>query len=103
MDRHHSNLVISQSLLDGVFKKIDSPMGRELVSTLVRVGDDIDSAIDKLAYEYKYRCVVDDEMGPANGPIALDLSEENLEHAILTAKQALEEIAVTQPVARLAK
>jgi hypothetical protein len=102
MDLHHSNLVISQSLLDGVFKKIDSPMGRELVSTLVRVGDDIDSAIDKLAYEYKYRCVVDDEMGPANAPTALDLSE-NLEHAILTAKQALEEIAETQPVARLAK
>lgn len=91
--------VITEELRDRVLQRIDSPKGRELVATLVCVGDDIESAIDKLTYEYKYRCVVDDEMGPANADSALDLSA-SLEQSLLDARRMLEAELATERVAR---
>ncbi len=90
MSRRDSN--IDCVLLDRVLRRVRSQKGRELVGTLVRVGDDIGSAIDRLNYEYKYRCVVDDEMGPANAPSANELSAD-LEQSLLEARHALEEIS----------
>ncbi|HKQ49998.1 MAG TPA: hypothetical protein VJZ71_18125 [Phycisphaerae bacterium] len=81
---------ITKDVRDRVLQEIASPKGRELVATLVCVGDDIANAIEKLTYEYKYRCVVDDEMGPANSDSALDLSA-NLEQSLLEARRALED------------
>jgi hypothetical protein len=81
--------VVTRELRDRVLQGIASPKGRELVGTLICVGEDIGSAIEKLTYEYKYRCIVDDEMGPANTPAALDLSA-NLEQSLLEARRALE-------------
>lgn len=68
-----------------------------MVGTLICVGDDIASVIEKLTYEYKYRCVVDDEMGPANADSALDLSA-NLEQSLLEARRALETELHTEAV-----
>lgn len=88
---------IDSVLLDRVLREIESPKGRELVATLVHIGDDIGAAIDRLNYEYKYRCVVDDEMGPANAPAANDLSA-NLENSLLVARQVLENELAKHPV-----
>ncbi len=89
MSQHATKPVVSRALRERMLLSVGSPNGRELVAALVAVGDDLGSAIEKLAYEYKYRCVVDDEMGPANAPSALELSA-NLEQSLLEAKQVLE-------------
>lgn len=90
------NTTIDSVLLDRVLRSIASPKGRALVSSLVHLNDEVGGAIDRLNYEYKYRCVVDDEMGPANAPCANDLSA-NLEQSLLEARHALEEISA-QPL-----
>jgi hypothetical protein len=82
---------ITQELRERMLSSIESPKGRELVASLVRVGDEIGAAIEMLTYEYKYRCVVDDEMGPANAPAALDLSA-SLEQSLLEARRLLEAV-----------
>ena len=96
MSQASTTHTITQDVRDRVLQGIDSPKGRELVSTLVCEGDDIATAIEKLTYEYKYRCVVDDEMGPANASSALDLSA-NLEHSLLEARRELEVELTKQP------
>ena len=89
MSQTSTSHIITEELRDEVLQKISSPKGRELVAALVCVGDNIALAIDKLTYEYKYRCVVDDEMGPANADSALELSA-NLEQSLLEARRMLE-------------
>jgi len=89
MSRTSTSRIITNELRDEVLQKISSPKGRGLVATLVCVGDDIALAIDKLNYEYKYRCIVDDEMGPANADSVLELSA-NLEQSLLEARRVLE-------------
>lgn len=89
MSQASTSHLITKDVRDRVLQGIGSPKGRELVASLVCEGDDIATAIEKLTYEYKYRCVVDDEMGPANADSALELSA-NLEQSLLEAQRMLE-------------